>query len=106
MEKTLTDEAELLAELVAVAVPVVPDETVIGACSVAGPRHRMDDEYLKEDVVELILSVVNEVELTITHSRESASRVTTTAYRCSRSAPVSAPVTAGPESSLRRSRPP
>ncbi|QLK27270.1 IclR family transcriptional regulator [Natrinema zhouii] len=92
-EKTITDEAELLAELeqirergyalnreestdglVAVAVPVVPEETVIGACSVAGPRHRMDDEYLKADVVEMLLSVVNEVELNIAHSQESVSR--------------------------------
>lgn len=92
-ENTITDEAELLAELeeirergyalnreestdglVAVAVPVVPDESVIGACSVAGPRHRMDDEYLKDDVVKMILSVVNEVELNIAHSQESVRR--------------------------------
>ncbi|WP_137290497.1 IclR family transcriptional regulator [Natronorubrum halophilum] len=92
-ENTITDEADFMAELerirergyalnreestdglVAVAVPVVPDDTVIGACSVAGPRHRMDDEYLKEDVAEMILSVVNEVELNITHSQKSVSR--------------------------------
>lgn len=93
-EKTITDEAELLEELeqirehgyalnreestdglVAVAVPVVPrEDAVIGACSVAGPRHRMDDEYLKEDITEMILSVVNELELNIAHSQESVSR--------------------------------
>lgn len=91
-ENTITDESALMEELarirergyalneeesteglVAVAVPVVPAETVIGACSVAGPRHRMSDEYLKGDVVEQLLSVVNELELNIAHSQESAS---------------------------------
>lgn len=91
-ENTITDEAELLAELetirergyalnkeesteglIAIGVPLVPGDTVIGACSVAGPRHRMDDERLREDISGMLLSVVNELELNITHSQESVS---------------------------------
>lgn len=87
-ENTITDEAELRDELeeirnrgyafnreestsglVAVAVPLVPDDTVVGACSVAGPRHRMDDDRLENEVSDLLLSVVNELELNITHSQ-------------------------------------
>jgi len=89
-ENTITEESELHEELdtirdrgysfnmeestkglVAVAVPLVPDDTVIGACSVAGPRHRMDESRLEDDIVGLLLSAVNELELNITHSQES-----------------------------------
>lgn len=89
-ENTITDEDELMAELaetrergyalndresteglVAIAVPLAPGGTVIGACSVAGPRHRMDDERISEDISERLLSVVNELELNIIHSQES-----------------------------------
>jgi len=91
-EHTITDENELFEELdairdrgyalnmgestkglVAVAVPLVPDDTVIGACSVAGPQHRMKEGRLHDDIVGLLLSVVNELELNITHSQESVS---------------------------------
>lgn len=86
-ENTITDKAELLNELdtiqergyainneestegvVAIAVPLVPNDTVIGACSITGPRHRMSDERLQEDISQLVLSVVNELELNIAHS--------------------------------------
>lgn len=86
-ENTITDKAELLDELeitrergyainneestegvVAIAVPLVPDDTVIGACSITGPRHRMSDDRLQEDISQLVLSVVNELELNIAHS--------------------------------------
>jgi DNA-binding IclR family transcriptional regulator len=89
-ENTITDEAKLFEELetvrergyafnreestkglVAVAVPLVPGDTVLGACSVAGPRHRMGDERLNEEIVDMLLSVVNELELNITHSQKS-----------------------------------
>jgi len=86
-ENTITDEAELFAELeavrergfavnreestsgvVAVAVPLAPDDTVVGACSVAGPRHRMSDDRIEGELVDLLSSVVTELELNITHS--------------------------------------
>lgn len=57
--------------LVAVSVPLVSEDTVIGACSVAGPRHRIDEERINDEVVGLLLSVVNELELNITHSQNS-----------------------------------
>jgi DNA-binding IclR family transcriptional regulator len=87
---TITDEDALLAELdtiseqgysvneeesteglIAVAVPVVPDETVIGACSIAGPSHRMDEARVSEEIVDLLFNVVNELELNISHARET-----------------------------------
>lgn len=86
-DRTITDEDELFEELetirdqgyalnreestdgvVAIAVPLVPDETVIGACSVTGPRHRMTDERMEDEIADLLLSVSNELELNITHS--------------------------------------
>lgn len=54
--------------VVAVAVPLAPDDTVVGACSVAGPRHRMSDERIEGELVDLLSSVVTELELNITHS--------------------------------------
>lgn len=90
-ENTITEEDKLMAELerirergyalnqeesteglIAVSVPLVPEETVLGACSVAGPRHRLDEERIQEDVIELLLSVVNALELNISHSLQSA----------------------------------
>ncbi|MCD2201721.1 IclR family transcriptional regulator [Halobacterium sp. KA-4] len=88
--QTITDEEEFLEELdairergysvneeestkglVAVAVPVVPDETVIGACSIAGPRHRMDEERVSGEIVDLLLNAANELELNISHAQAS-----------------------------------
>ncbi|WP_254544698.1 IclR family transcriptional regulator [Halomarina pelagica] len=86
-EHTITDEDELFDELetirdrgyalnreesteglVAVSVPLVPDGTLIGTCSITGPRHRMTEDQLTGEFPELLLSVVNELELNITHS--------------------------------------
>lgn len=91
-ENTITEEEELFEELdrirdrgyalneeesteglVAISVPLVPNDTVIGACSIAGPLHRMDTERLSEDIVPMLLSAVNELELNITHSQKSVS---------------------------------
>jgi DNA-binding IclR family transcriptional regulator len=54
--------------LVAVSVPLVPDGTVVGACSITGPKHRMGEDRLTGDLPDLLLSVTNELELNITHS--------------------------------------
>jgi DNA-binding IclR family transcriptional regulator len=89
-ENTITDEGELMAELerirergyalnaeestdglMAVSVPLVPNGTVIGTCSIAGPRYRLNEERLHEDVAEMLLSAVNALELNISHSQQS-----------------------------------
>lgn len=87
-DTTITDPDELKAELeeirengvaysygestkglYAVAAPMMaPDETVLGACVVSGPSHRMAGEPIDEEIPEILLSIVNEVELNIAHS--------------------------------------
>jgi DNA-binding IclR family transcriptional regulator len=87
-EKTITDREELLKELDvirergfalslgestegvrAAAVPMqTPRGDVMGACAVAGPAHRMEGSRLREEIPDLIRSVVNEMELNIAHS--------------------------------------
>jgi DNA-binding IclR family transcriptional regulator len=87
-ENTITDEDELFQELeeiqeqgyarnmaestsgvIGIAVPLVADEKVIGACSVAGPRHRLEGDRFSHEIPETLFSIVNELELNITHSR-------------------------------------
>ena len=85
---TVTDREELFAELEeirergfsynreesteglhAVGVPLMaPDGGVLGAFAVAGPTHRMKDERLTGEIPDLVRSVVNELELNLTHS--------------------------------------
>jgi DNA-binding IclR family transcriptional regulator len=91
-ENTITDEETFCSELetirergyalnleestsglVAVAVPLAPANEVIGACSVAGPRHRMNQERLDNEIAPLLLGVVNELELNIAHPQRSGS---------------------------------
>jgi len=87
-ESTITDREELFEELAAirergiahsygestrglyaVAAPMMaPDDTVLGACVVSGPSHRMRGEPMDEGIPDLLLSVVNEVELNIAHA--------------------------------------
>lgn len=86
-ENTITDEAEFRAELetvreqgygfnlgesveglVAIAAPLVPDDEVLGACSVTGPYHRLKGDPIDETIVDALLSFVNELELNIAHS--------------------------------------
>lgn len=87
-ESTITDRDELLKELAeisetgvsysyseatkglyAVGTPVItPDNTVLGACAVSGPSHRMRGEPMNEEFPSIILSIVNEIELSIAYS--------------------------------------
>lgn len=86
-ENTITDRDEFLDELeavreqgyafnlgesveglVAMAVPLVPNDEVLGACSVTGPYHRMKGDPINEEISETLLSFVNELELNIAHS--------------------------------------
>lgn len=55
--------------LYAVAVPMFsPEETILGACAVSGPSHRMRGEPMSEELPSIILSIVNEIELNIAHA--------------------------------------
>lgn len=87
-DNTITDREELFAELdeireqgisysygestkglYAVAVPMsAPNGSVLGACVVSGPSHRMRGEPMEKEIPNLLLSVVNEIELNIRHS--------------------------------------
>ncbi|WP_222914793.1 IclR family transcriptional regulator [Natrinema sp. SYSU A 869] len=63
------NRSESTKKLFAVSVPVmtVSDE-VIGACTVSGPTHRMKDEEKASQVIEILRSVTNELELNLAHS--------------------------------------
>lgn len=51
------------------AVPIkTPGQDVIGTCAVSGPVHRMRDEEKTQQIVEIMLSVANEIELNLAHS--------------------------------------
>lgn len=83
---TITDREELMDELErvrdrgyattvnettegvqSIAVPVTqPDGKILGACAVSGPIHRMEDP--DDDNLQLLRSMVNELELSITYS--------------------------------------
>lgn len=53
----------------AVSVPVIlPDETILGACSISGPIHRLTGETFEEDIPNLLLSTVNEMELNMAYN--------------------------------------
>lgn len=87
-DSTITDREQLFAELdeirdrglsysygestkglYAVAAPMsAPDGSVLGACVVSGPSHRMGGEPMEKEIPDLLLSVINEIELNIAHS--------------------------------------
>jgi DNA-binding IclR family transcriptional regulator len=46
---------------------MTPDGDVLGSCVVAGPSHRMQGPRFREDLPELIQSVVNELGLNLAH---------------------------------------
>lgn len=63
------NRAESTEGLHAVGVPLMaPDGGVLGAFAVAGPTHRMKDERLTGEIPDLVRSVVNELELNLTHA--------------------------------------
>ncbi|ELY62930.1 IclR family transcriptional regulator [Natrinema versiforme] len=64
-----TNRSESTKKLFAVSVPVMSvSENVIGACTVSGPTHRMNDTGKTSQVVETLRSVTNEIELNLAHS--------------------------------------
>ncbi|OLZ39425.1 IclR family transcriptional regulator [Natrinema saccharevitans] len=81
-EAALFDELETVRErgyafnidestqgLHAVGVPLMgPDGDVFGAFAVAGPSHRMRGEQFKDEIPNIVRSIVNELELNLAHS--------------------------------------
>jgi DNA-binding IclR family transcriptional regulator len=81
-ERTITDRETLVSELEvtrergysinkeesitglwAIGVPVVVDGDVIGAFSVSGPRHRLENSGIDEELPSLLLATANELEI-------------------------------------------
>ena len=62
------NDQESHSRIRAVGVPIIPNETVIGAISVAGPVGRLDSERLTGDLLQQVQGVVNEIELKMTLS--------------------------------------
>jgi DNA-binding IclR family transcriptional regulator len=60
---------ETVEDLHVVAVPVVPNRTIIGTLCVAGPSYRLRGEWFEEGLPELLLSTANELELNIIYDR-------------------------------------
>lgn len=55
--------------LYAVAAPVtMPGGSVLCACVISGPSHRMEGDRMTEEYPDLLLSIVNEIELNIAHA--------------------------------------
>jgi len=54
----------------AVGSPVILDDEVYGAVSVAGPAKRLTGEYFRSKILELLLGVVNEIELKLACSSD------------------------------------
>lgn len=86
-EGTITDRDELFAELERVrkrgyatnkeesidglwslGVPVVADGKAVGSFSVSGPRHRLDTEWFREELPDLLRGTANELELKLEYS--------------------------------------
>lgn len=74
--ETLFDELEVIRErgysfnkgesikgLWAVGVPVVVGDTIVGAFSISGPRHRLENSELGEEIPDLLLAAANELEI-------------------------------------------
>lgn len=86
-DKTITDRGNLFEELQeiqdksysisqgestdglrAIGAPVMPEDEVLGACAIAGPRYRLNNDRLTEEIPQFLLSIVNELELNMAHS--------------------------------------
>ncbi|SEP88953.1 IclR family transcriptional regulator [Natrinema salaciae] len=56
-----------------VSVPVKRDGSVLGALTVAGPSHRLNDERLEDELPDRLLAAANELELNVTYSSPDSS---------------------------------
>lgn len=63
---------ENIQGLRAVGVPVIgPADQVLGAFSVSGPIHRMEEERLENELLSLLMGTANELELNLMHGERS-----------------------------------
>lgn len=63
------NRAESTRRLFAVAAPVrSPSGDALGACAVSGPTHRMKEGDNLNRIMEILLSIANEIELNLAHS--------------------------------------
>jgi DNA-binding IclR family transcriptional regulator len=73
-DATITDERrslnreENVSGLNAVGVPVVVDDTVVGALSVSGPSHRLAGDRLTGELPDYLLGAANELELNVAYA--------------------------------------
>jgi DNA-binding IclR family transcriptional regulator len=59
------DREEHIEGLHAISVSVIDDNRVLGAFSVAGPSHRLDNPEATEEIIDLLLGIANELELNL-----------------------------------------
>lgn len=57
------NKGESIDGLWAIGVPVVVEDDVVGAFSISGPRHRLENSGLHEGFPELLLATANELEI-------------------------------------------
>lgn len=57
------NKGESIEGLWAIGVPVVVEGDVVGAFSVSGPRHRLENSGLREELPDLLLATANELEI-------------------------------------------
>lgn len=63
------NDEESTKGLYTVAVPIeTPNQDLIGTCAVSGPVHRMREEEKIQQIIEIMMSVANEIELNLAHS--------------------------------------
>lgn len=62
------DEEEHIRGLYSLGVPVsLGEDEVIGAMSIAGPPHRVRNDTKREEYIQLLTGVANEIELNLTY---------------------------------------
>lgn len=62
------DRGEYIDGLYCVGVPLIgPDDTTLGALSVAGPKYRLEGELMETELPKLIKGITNELELKIAY---------------------------------------
>lgn len=62
-----TNDAESTEGLYAIAVPVEGPDGFLGACAVSGPSYRIQEKIESENLIDVTLSLANEIELNIVH---------------------------------------
>ncbi len=62
------NKEESIPGLWAIGVPVVANGDVVGAFSVSGPRHRMENDWFHQELPDLLLGTANELQIKIEYS--------------------------------------